>query len=112
GVDLDVPEVDLAPFTVDEEEGGLDGVFRHTDLTGPDIGGPAGNDADDSASTLGRHDAVDDMIEGAIPPIADHEIIACVGRFSCQRHRVPAEFLEDGVGLPAGGREYGQHVGQ
>ena len=101
GVCLDVPQVDLASLTVDEEKGGLDRIFRQTDLVGPDIGGSTGDESDDTAATLGRHDAIDDLIEGSVAPIADHEIIVLLGRFARQLHRVPAEFLEGDIRLPA-----------
>jgi len=79
---------------------------------GPDIGHPAGNDAHYNAATLDPHDAIDDLIEGAVSSVTDHEIIARFGRSPGQPDRVPAKFLEGGVGLPPGRREHRDDVGE
>src|SRR5712692_4729305 len=109
---FDVSDINFATFAVDERQSCLDGVNRHPNFAGPDVGRSSWNEAHNAMLPFSIHNAVDYLVQGAIAAIAYHQVIVFLSSFGCQFHGMPAIFFNRDIGAPTSSREYGQYIGE
>ena len=79
-----MPDINLASLAIDQCERGFHRLGRYADFAGPDVSGTARNDAHTTAMTLGIHDTIHHLVQGAITTVSDHQVMFLPGSLSGQ----------------------------
>ena len=89
---FDMSKVNIANIAINQRQGCLYMIARHSNFTGPFVGRPTGNNANDTLS-VGMHHTIDNLVQRTIAAIRYNQVITLFRSFGRQFHTLAAIYL-------------------